>query len=163
MQVSKVIRQHGYDIETVATQMGLSKASLAKSISSTGNPSIGKLRQIAQIVGADLADFFEDERKHPNEGAAPTLQTTEKIKEIMKSKGLSVTEVSKRMGVHPSSLSRSLRLGGYRVQTLKNIASAIGVSVKDLDDSAPSAEPTLVCPHCGKEIEFEMSVHAKNV
>lgn len=157
MQVSKVIRQHGYDVEAVAKQMGLTKSSLGKSISNAGNPSIGKLRQIAQIIGADLADFFEDERKHPNEETAPTLQTTDRIKQIMKDKGLSVTEVSKRMGVLPQSLSRTLRQGSFRVTTLKAIADAIGCTVEDITEDNTTS--SIICPHCGKEITFSIHAH----
>ena len=160
MQVSRVIRQYGFEIKDVAKQMGLSESSLAKSISSTGNPSIGKLRKIAEIVGCDLADFFEDERKDYKETDSPTLQTTDKIKQIMKSKGLSISEVARRMGVFPSSLSRTLRLGGYRVETLYAITKAIGCDIKDIDDTAP--EPKCVCPHCGKEIEASIVLHARN-
>lgn len=165
MQVAKIIRRYGYDIEMVATQMGLTKSSLAKSISSTGNPSIGKLRQIAELVGCDLADFFEDERKHPKEDPSPADENTsalDRVKQIMKAQGLSVTELSKRMGVMPSSLSRTLSNGTCRVATLKLIADALGCDIKDITEEAPE-EPRLVCPHCGKEIEASISFHARNV
>lgn len=162
MQVSKVIRLRGYDLEYVAKEMGLSKASLAKSICKTGNPSIGKLRQIAEIVGADLADFFEDERKHNQGEPAPDLSPMERAKEIMKNKGLSVNEVASRMGVMPSSLSRTLSNGTCRVTTLKLIADALGCDIKDITEEADT-EPKLVCPHCGKEIEASISFHARNV
>lgn len=162
MQVSKVIRQHGFDIEFVANKMGLSKASLAKSICKTGNPSIGKLRQIADIIGCDLVEFFEDERKDAHNDAPPALQTTRKIKQIMKSKGLSVTEVAQRMGVLPQSLSRTLRLGSYRISTIKAITEAIGCDISDITDERETST-FVTCPMCGAEIEVIINMHVRNV
>lgn len=175
MQVAKVIRKYGFDIETVASQMGLSKASLSKSICKSGNPAIGKLRMIATIIGADMVEFFEDECKDEQQEATPALKTTDRVKQMMQAKGISVTELSSRMGVLPQSLSRTLRQGSYRVTTLKAIADALGCKVEDITDGVSTVFPTLhdtiipseakeashglVCPHCGKPIDVSLTKH----
>lgn len=60
MEVSKVIRKHGYDLATVAKEMGILRGSLANQICK-GNPQISYLRKIAGIIGANINEFFEDE------------------------------------------------------------------------------------------------------
>lgn len=161
MQVSKVIRLHGYDIDYVAGKMGLSKASLAKSICASGNPSIGKIRQIAEIVGCDITEFFEDEVKNKHDHISAEQHIGSKIAAIMRERGLSVNEVAKKMGVLPQSLSRTINHGSCRVTTLKLVAEAIGCDIKDIMDE-PKSTPVIICPYCEKEIEACISVHARN-
>ena len=161
MQVSKVIRKYGYDLAYVADKMGLSKASLAKSVSNSGNPAVSKLRKIAEIVGCDLVEFFEDESKAIQNDAAPAAQNSTRIAQIMKDKGLSVNEVAKKMGVLPQSLSRTIRNGSCRPSTLKAVADAIGCDIKEITEGVQGeTSPVLVCPYCGKEIEATISLHA---
>lgn len=57
-----------------------------------------------------------------------------KIALLIKEKGLTVTEVAKRMGVFQTSLSRIIHNGTNRQNTLKAIAEAIGCNIEDLKD-----------------------------
>lgn len=57
-----------------------------------------------------------------------------KIALMIKERGLTVTEVAKRMGVFPTSLSRIIHNGTNRQSTLKSIAEAIGCNIEDLKD-----------------------------
>lgn len=60
MEISKIIRKHGYDLATVAKEMGILRGSLANQICK-GNPQVSYLRKIADIIGANINEFFEDE------------------------------------------------------------------------------------------------------
>lgn len=60
MEITKVIRKHGYDLATVAKEMGILRGSLANQICK-GNPQVSYLRKIANIIGANINEFFEDE------------------------------------------------------------------------------------------------------
>lgn len=57
-----------------------------------------------------------------------------KIALMIKERGLTVTEVAKRMGVFTTSLSRIIHNGTNRQSTLKSIAEAIGCNIEDLKD-----------------------------
>lgn len=54
-----------------------------------------------------------------------------RIKEIAKSKGLTLTEIAEKLGVSKVSLSNSIN-GNPTVETLQKIADALGVHVSDL-------------------------------
>lgn len=66
MEISKVIRSHGFDLATVAKGMGIQRGSLANQISKK-NPQVSYLRKIAEIIGADMTEFFADEVSSPSE------------------------------------------------------------------------------------------------
>jgi transcriptional regulator with XRE-family HTH domain len=59
MQISKVIRDHGYTIEQVAERIGLKRGSLANMIG--GNPTVETLQKIADAIGCNRSEFFQDE------------------------------------------------------------------------------------------------------
>lgn len=60
MEITKVIKAHGWQNQAVAKALGISAVSFAQSIS--GNPTVKRLKEIAVIIGADMAEFFADER-----------------------------------------------------------------------------------------------------
>ena len=70
MEIKKVIRKHGWTIEKVAANMvskrgnSLSDGSLSMMI--RGNITTDTLRRIANIIGANMTEFFEDEIETPN-------------------------------------------------------------------------------------------------
>lgn len=59
MQISKVIKQHNKTIQEVADAIGVSRPTLASTIAN--NPTAKTLRNIAQVLECNIADFFEDE------------------------------------------------------------------------------------------------------
>lgn len=66
MDVQSIIKRHGFTQLQVAQAMALhsekvvNPGSLSYSITK-GNPTIGRLRQIADIIGGNITEFFEDE------------------------------------------------------------------------------------------------------
>lgn len=77
-----------------------------------------------------------------------------RIKEILKTKGLSVNELAEMLGVSRVSVSNMIN-GNPTVETLNRIAGALGVSVSEL--FAAPAEGVITCPHCGKSIALHPS------
>lgn len=66
MNVQKVIKAHGWTLEKVAKQLknqrggtGISQGSLTTALN--GNPTIGKLQEIADIIGVSLSELVADE------------------------------------------------------------------------------------------------------
>lgn len=77
-----------------------------------------------------------------------------RIKEILKSKGMTAKELAGIMGVSEASLSLTIKAGANpSLQTLQRIADALGMSVPELFE-APK-EGVITCPHCGKPIAIE--------
>lgn len=79
-----------------------------------------------------------------------------RIKEIAKTKGLPLGVLASRVGVTPQTLSGFIA-GRFSpsFDTLERLASALGVSVSEL--FAPPASPSVVCPHCGRAFDLEIS------
>ncbi len=59
MDIKKVIKERGYTLVQVATEMGITKSAISQIVN--GNPNITTLRKIADIIGCQLTDFFDDE------------------------------------------------------------------------------------------------------
>lgn len=67
MDIKKIIKDKGFTLEQVAARMpnsragrpGISRQSLYLAI--TGNPTVNTLKDIAEIIGCKVGDFFEDE------------------------------------------------------------------------------------------------------
>lgn len=80
MDVLSVIRKHGWTAKAVAENMtsmrgnAVSRGNFSNTVNH-GNPKVSYLRQIAEIIGANISEFFEDELP-PKEEQAPTTPTT---------------------------------------------------------------------------------------
>lgn len=73
-----------------------------------------------------------------------------RIKQLCKEKGVTVNELSDRIGIARESLSRIISGGDTTTKTLDKIAMVLGVPVGELFD-APSSN-SFNCPHCGQPI-----------
>ena len=77
-----------------------------------------------------------------------------RIKEILKSKNMTLLKLSEIIGVKSANLSVALSENGNpTVETLEKIANALGVSISDLFEQ-PNND-TINCPHCGNRIKVE--------
>lgn len=74
-----------------------------------------------------------------------------RIKEIMKTKGVSGKELAKRMGLSEAALSLGLKTSNPTLSRLQEYADALSVPITELFD-APNN--TISCPRCGAVIEF---------
>lgn len=86
-----------------------------------------------------------------------------KVKEIIKAKGFTLTEVANRIGISRVTLTQNLERNPT-VGTLRRIADAIGCQVGDFfaDEVSPqqdthSTEVFTTCPHCGKFLNITIS------
>ena len=76
------------------------------------------------------------------------------IKTIIKEKGYTQEEVASAMQVTRMALVKTLA-GNPTIKTLQRIADIIGCSVGDFfRDERQPAQPTILCPHCGKVIRL---------
>ena len=74
-----------------------------------------------------------------------------RIKEIIKEKGLTVSEVAAKLGISQPSLSQALNRN-TTVEMLTRIASVLGVPVAELFERPTSGH--IACPYCGAVIEL---------
>lgn len=63
-----------------------------------------------------------------------------RVKELCSERGITLKELSERMGIKPESLSRALN-GNPQLSTLENIAKALKVGVAELLTGGRSNEP----------------------
>ncbi len=59
MNIKQVIKKHGFTISQVAESLECSQSALSQSISS--NPTTSRLREIANVIGCSMSEFFADE------------------------------------------------------------------------------------------------------
>lgn len=78
-----------------------------------------------------------------------------RVKEICKSKGITMQELAEKMNVTNQALYAAVS-GNPTIGKLQEIANALGVEVVDL--LGASKEGVITCPHCGKEIKLTTNV-----
>lgn len=77
-----------------------------------------------------------------------------RIKEISKSKGVTITNLAELVGITQPNMS-NIANGKTTpsLELLVRVADALGVSPAEL--FAPQPTNTITCPHCGKLIKIE--------
>lgn len=79
MDVQTIIKRHGFTQQAVADKMvslrgnAVCKTNFSKTINH-GNPTVSYLRQIANIIGANMGEFFEDELPKKDESSTLSLE-----------------------------------------------------------------------------------------
>lgn len=84
---------------------------------------------------------------------------SDKIKAQIKFHGMTNKEVAEKLGVMPTSLSRTIGNPRINLLDMERIAEAIGCQVEDF--FTDYSIPTLTCPHCGKPIRVELTAVPK--
>ncbi len=59
MRIKEVIKKQGFTYDDIAKVMNTSSAAVSQIVN--GNPTIGKLDEIAKIIGVSRGEFFLDE------------------------------------------------------------------------------------------------------
>lgn len=80
------------------------------------------------------------------------MNMNNRIKEILKEKGLTQKFLADALGVSTNSISMTLS-GNPTLGTLQKIAEALGVPLSEL--FAEREKGVITCPHCGKNIVVE--------
>lgn len=63
MNIKKVIKEKGFTSTKVAEVMGITTGGMSQLIK--GNPTVGTLQRIADVIGCKVGDFFRDEIELP--------------------------------------------------------------------------------------------------
>jgi transcriptional regulator with XRE-family HTH domain len=74
-----------------------------------------------------------------------------RIGEILKSKGMTQTELAERIGISRVGLSKAIN-GNTTITTLRKIATALEVPVSELIDEPKAGN--FVCPNCGASLKL---------
>lgn len=84
-----------------------------------------------------------------------------RIKEVIKEKGHTITSLAEKMGIARESLSRMIVSPSY--PTLEKLSESLGVPIWQLFASKEeimkeegSSGPSIECPHCGKRITIKV-------
>ena len=75
-----------------------------------------------------------------------------RIAEILKSKGITQTDLAEKIGISRVGLSKAIN-GNTTITTLRKIAAALGVPVSELFEAQPTN--TITCPKCGTMLEVK--------
>ena len=85
-----------------------------------------------------------------------------KLEDIMKEKGIGVTELADRLGVNRQTVYYYIKQGDKNpLSQLQKIVNAMNMSLHDLIEEEEK-ENTISCPHCGKIIYFNSEPHIPN-
>ena len=58
VDIKKVIRAHGFTLEKVATELGVSKSTMTQFVS--GNPTLSRLQDIANVLNIPVSELVMD-------------------------------------------------------------------------------------------------------
>ena len=76
-----------------------------------------------------------------------------RIKEILKERGMTMSELASVIGTTQTSISRMLgENGNPTYETLMRISEALGVGISDLFTEGK----TIPCPYCGRSIDVAL-------
>lgn len=78
-----------------------------------------------------------------------------RIKEVIKERGMTITELADKMGINRVNLSNMVN-GNPTVETLNKIADAIECPVTELFEQPKKDTLSITCPHCGKDINIKI-------
>lgn len=85
-----------------------------------------------------------------------------RIKEILKEKGITGTELAKQLGVTQGAFSQYISANGNpSLKTLQKIATALNVPIQELFNPPTENKITLICPHCKGVVNVSLSVHGE--
>jgi transcriptional regulator with XRE-family HTH domain len=128
MQILKVIQNHGYTLEQVATMLGITKGSLSATIN--GSPNVKKLIDIALKIGCSPSEFFDD--WYENEGKDMANKPAE----------------DKIGSAHDGGAD------GKRSPEAVQTATATVNALPFKDEPVLTADVALICPHCHEAIKM---------
>lgn len=75
MDIKRVLKKYGFTQKEVAEKLNISKVTLCVCISKKDNINLSTLRKIANVIGCNIQEFFEDETGTPtavHETGTPT-------------------------------------------------------------------------------------------
>lgn len=80
-----------------------------------------------------------------------------RIEEIMKEKGIGVTELAKSLNVNRQTVYYYIKQDDKNpISQLQKIADALNVSIPELlGDTSQDEKNTIICPNCGKKFKME--------
>lgn len=78
-----------------------------------------------------------------------------RIKEVIKERGMTITELADKMSINRVNLSNMVN-GNPTVETLNKIADAIGCPVTELFEQPKKDGVSLTCPYCGNDINIKV-------
>jgi transcriptional regulator with XRE-family HTH domain len=83
-----------------------------------------------------------------------------RVREVIKEKGRRINDVAQEMGVASESLSRIVSgvNSNPKIDTLQQIASALGVEVIDLFKKPAPDKGVVACPNCGATLKIHVEV-----
>lgn len=84
MNIKKVIKENGWTLEKLASEMtnkngdkGISQASVSQLIN--GNPTLDKLQEIASIIGISVSELVKEEDEHSQSIKCPYCKRNFKV------------------------------------------------------------------------------------
>lgn len=86
-----------------------------------------------------------------------------RIKEVIKEKGLTITSLADKLGIARESLSRMIVSPSY--PTLEKIATALNVPMWQLfasPEEVTKETKSELCPHCGQPIAIKTTIEKAN-
>ncbi|MCC8037324.1 MAG: helix-turn-helix domain-containing protein [Bacteroidales bacterium] len=60
MRVKELLKQRGMTAKELASRLGMTETGLSIALSDRGNPTLARLRQIADVLGVSVADLFAE-------------------------------------------------------------------------------------------------------
>lgn len=83
------------------------------------------------------------------------IDIRQRIEELSREKGLSLTYIAERIGMPQPTLISALKTGDPKISVMMKIADVFGMTISEImQDGNQNREATfsITCPNCGKKI-----------
>ena len=71
VDIKKKIKEHGWTLENVGKELGVTKSTMTKYVSAAGNPTLKTLTAIAGELGISVSELLREDDAHATELICP--------------------------------------------------------------------------------------------
>lgn len=80
MNIKNVISRQGFTMQQVADKIGITQQAVSQAVN--GNPSLSRLKEIADAIGVTVSELLADDPTQPADGEEMVITVSRNVKQI---------------------------------------------------------------------------------
>lgn len=80
MNIKNVISRQGFTMQQVADKIGITQQAVSQAVN--GNPSLSRLKEIADAIGVTVSELLADDLTQPADGEEMVITVSRNVKQI---------------------------------------------------------------------------------
>mgnify|MGYP002621894316 CR=1 FL=1 len=140
--------RHGYTTATLAKKMGVFDSTVSRLVN--GNPTIAKLRELAEAIGCNVWEFFTDEIM--SDGYTVTPQGGQQAGTGAAGQPTGAGAAGQTTGTGAAGQQEEPSVPLQQEQSAASLQQEQSAASLQQEQSAASLQQAIVCPHCSHPI-----------